>query len=87
MRSAYDISFNILSSIGATTRAQMAIFQRLEYEDLRPFMAKLTSLASYIRENRHIKDVDNYIISSMNVWFSDWLERYDRIDQDDLSAL
>ena len=46
-------------------------------------MAKLTNLASYVRENRHIKDVDSYIISSMNVWFSDWLERYDRIDQDE----
>lgn len=61
----------------------MAIFQKLEYEDLRPFMVKLTDLASYVRENRHTKDVDSYIISSMNVWFSDWLERYDRIDQDD----
>ena len=38
---------------------------------------------SYVRENRHIKDVNRYLLSSMDIWFADWLERYERIDQEE----
>ena len=46
-------------------------------------MAKLMDLVSYVRENRHIKDVNRYLLASMDIWFSDWLERYERIDQEE----
>ena len=83
MRKAYDICFNILSSIGASMGTIGDIFAKVEFEDLRPFMAKLMDLVSYVRENRHIKDVNRYLISSMDIWFADWLERYERIDQEE----
>ena len=83
MRKAYDICFNILSSIGASMGAIGDIFSKVEFEDLRPFMAKLMDLVSYVRENRHIKDVNRYLLSSMDIWFADWLERYERIDQEE----
>ena len=83
MRKAYDICFNILTSVGANIGTIGNIFARVEFEDLRPFMAKLMDLVSYVRENRHIKDVNRYLSSSMEIWFADWLERYERIDQDE----
>lgn len=83
MRKAYDICFNILTSVGANIGTIGDIFARVEFEDLRPFMAKLMDLVSYVRENRHIKDVNRYLSSSMEIWFADWLERYERIDQDE----
>ena len=83
MRKAYDICFNILTSVGANLKTVGDIFSKVDFEDLRPFMAKLVDLVSYVRENRHIKDVNRYLLSSMDIWFADWLERYERIDQDD----
>ena len=83
MRKAYDICFNILTAVGANIGTIGAIFAKVEFEDLRPFMAKLMDLVSYVRENRHIKDVNRYLTSSMDIWFADWLERYERIDQEE----
>lgn len=83
MRKAYDICFNILTSVGASIGTIGDIFARVEFEDLRPFMAKMMDLVSYVRENRHIKDVNRYLASSMDIWFADWLERYERIDRDE----
>lgn len=83
MRKAYDICFNILTAVGANIGTIGAIFAKVELEDLRPFMAKLMDLVSYVRENRHIKDVNRYLTSSMDIWFADWLERYERIDQEE----
>ena len=83
MRKAYDICFNILTAVGANIGTIGAIFAKVEFEDLRPFMAKMMDLVSYVRENRHIKDVNRYLTSSMDIWFADWLERYERIDQEE----
>ena len=83
MRHNFDISYNLLTSVGVNIQTVQDIFVKVDYEDLRPFMAKIMNLVSYIRENRHIQNPDAYILSAMDIWFSDWLERYSPIDRDD----
>ena len=82
MESARDICFNLLMSVGVKLDTIQRIFGHIDYEDLKPFLAKLMDLTSYVRKNNHISDVDSYVSASMNVWFSDWLARYAIVDDE-----
>ena len=75
MRAAWDYCFNLLTSVGAKPDTLQSIFSRLDYEDIRPFMEKLVEITTYIRSH-HIAAPDRYILSVMDSWFSNWLERY-----------
>ena len=79
---ARDICFGLLSELGARTDTISGIFNRLEYEDLRPFMNKLVELSGYIKNNPSIKDRDSYIKSSLQQWFDDWSQRYQELSED-----
>lgn len=76
MQSARDICFNLLSSVGATPTVAMDILAAIEYEDLRPFLSKLSDITSYISTHRNIKDINSYIATSLTTWHTDWLARY-----------
>ena len=77
MNNAWDYCFNLLASIGVKLHTIQNIFARLDYEDLRPFMNKIVSLTNHVRSHTSsISDPDRYILSVMESWFSNWLERY-----------
>lgn len=81
MRAAWDTCFRYLSSVGANVSTIQEVFARLEYEDLRPFLAKIVSLCDQILSTKGIRDVNRYIRKAMEAWFSDWTARYPTMDE------
>ena len=78
-RSAWDVCFHLLHSIGAHVTTIQDVFALVDYEDLKPFLSKLMTLTSYIRDNR-ISNVNAYITAAMQEWLDDWPQHYSSID-------
>lgn len=77
MAAAWDYCFNLMASIGARQDTLRDIFARLDYEDIRPFMEKLSEIVTYIRtHSTTIQNPDRYILSILTPWFTSWYHRY-----------
>ena len=78
---AYDFCFNLLSQTGIRTDVLSELFPRVETEDLKPFVAKMIDLASYIKSHPDIRDPQQYLRASLQSWLDDWALRYQDIGE------
>lgn len=79
MKTAWDMCYRQLSSVGVPLKAIQGIFSRIEYADLNPFLTKLVDLTAHVRITRGIKDPARYVLKSLESWLSDWTDRYPEI--------
>ena len=75
-KDAYEFCFRLLTKSGIGLHAFTAIFDSVETEDIRPFVAKLTDLVGYISDHPEIRNRDQYLRTALHTWFTDWSIRY-----------
>ena len=73
---AWNICRNQMTAAGAHPESIIDLWTRLDFEDIRAFLTKLSTLTADIRIRREISNPDAYIHTSMSLWLSDWLLRY-----------
>lgn len=78
---AYDFCFNLLAKTGISPVAVDDLFSRVETEDLKPFLAKLSEVTEYISSHRDIRDPRRYLHASLESWLDNWLLRYQDIGE------
>ena len=78
---AYDFCFNVLAKTGISPVAIDDLFSRVETEDLKPFLTKLSDLSTYISLHRDIRDPRRYLHASLESWLDNWLLRYQDIGE------
>ena len=78
-RSAWDVCFHLMHSVGANLATIEDVFAQVDYEDLKPFLSKLMSLTAHIRDHR-IKNANAYIRVAMQDWLDDWSQHYTSLD-------
>ena len=73
---AWNVCRNLIIAAGGHPESIMDLWSRLDFEDIRSFLTKLSTLTADIRIRRDISNPDAYIHTSMSLWLSDWLIRY-----------
>ena len=76
IQEAWEFCRGLMNAAGAHVETLSDIWVQVDFEDLRSFMDKLSSVTAEVRIRRNIANVDAYIHAAMAVWQSDWLLRY-----------
>ena len=79
IQEGWEFCRNLMSTACGHFQAIADIWAQVDYEDLRSFLDKLSSVTAEVRIRRDISNVDAYIHAAMSVWLSDWLLRYSDI--------
>lgn len=79
IQEAWEFCRGLMNAAGAHVDTLSDIWAQVDFEDLRSFMDKLSSVTAEVRIRRNIANVDAYIHAAMAVWQSDWLLRYSDI--------
>ena len=75
----WEFCRGLMSAAGGHVQAIADIWAQVDFEDLRSFMDKLSSVTAEVRIRRNIGNVDAYVHAAMSVWLSDWLLRYSEL--------
>lgn len=76
IQEAWEFCRGLMSAAGGNVQSLADIWAGIDFEDLRSFMDKLSSVTAEVRIRRNITNVDAYVHAAMAVWQSDWLLRY-----------
>ena len=79
IQEGWEFCRGLMSAAGGHVQAIADIWVQVDFEDLRSFMDKLSTLTAEIRIRRNIGNVDAYVHAAMSVWLADWLLRYSDI--------
>ena len=79
VQEGWEFCRSLMSAAGGHVQAIADIWAGVDFEDLRSFMDKLSSVTAEIRIRRNINNVDAYVHAAMSVWQSDWLLRYSEL--------
>ena len=79
VREGWEFCRGLMSAAGGHVQAIADIWAQVDFEDLRSFMDKLSSVTAEVRIRRNIGNVDAYVHAAMSVWLSDWLLRYSEL--------
>ena len=79
IQEGWEFCMGLMSAAGGHVQAIADIWVQTDFEDIRSFMEKLSSVTAEVRIRRNITNVDAYVHAAMSVWQSDWLLRYSEL--------